>query len=226
VNKQIILFIVASIVVMGVVIYSYRPVVLSHVEPASIVSPHRTIVVMRHGQADHNISHRFNSDPASPRYVPAHLTDWGKKQIQKTIDELLDAGITGNSVVAVYASPLPRTQETAALVCGGLNIPAERLQIDNRLIEVQMGEKEGTKTYLLWSRTNAHQYGGETQEDVRNRVAEFLADIAKKHPSGTVIVVTHATPAGQLIAELGHYVPKPRQAQAEIIQFEPAGGRL
>lgn len=177
------------------------------------------VVVVRHGQSDHNVVHRFNSNPLSKQYTPSHLTEVGRVQVTTTAHELLDAGITGSAVTAVYVSPLPRAQETAEILVQGLKISHDRVHTEPRITEVQMGEKEGSKTYLVWNRANAHAYGGETEEDVFDRVKLFIDDLLKQYTNGTVLIVTHATPASQVLRALGHESRVLGKAEAEIVQI-------
>ena len=52
-------------------------------------SAHGGIILMRHGEAEHNVENRFNSAPGHPAYTIKHLTSLGQEQARKSGDELL-----------------------------------------------------------------------------------------------------------------------------------------
>ncbi|OQX33215.1 MAG: hypothetical protein B0D91_14880 [Oceanospirillales bacterium LUC14_002_19_P2] len=39
----------------------------------SMPAKEHTIIVVRHGEADHNISGRYNTNPDHPAYIPSYL---------------------------------------------------------------------------------------------------------------------------------------------------------
>src|SRR3989344_83776 len=63
------------------------------------------VIVMRHGEA---LSNKREVVSSFPETFENHLTERGKKQVQKVAEDL-----TKNGIVAVYASDLARTRETA-----------------------------------------------------------------------------------------------------------------
>lgn len=157
------------------------------------------LVVLRHAQGRHNVEREFNSNPDHPRYKPAYLTETGHEQARAAAREIKEAGFNPDNVAKVYVSPLPRTLQTAQwLITEGV-IKPEQLVIDKRLIEVQEGAREG---YLYphgfdnWDRSDATEYGGETNEQVRVRVGNLINEV--KDAKGHVIFVTHGTPARQI----------------------------
>ena len=97
--------------------------------------PHheRHMIIMRHGQGQHNVDQVYNSNPQHPNYKPSPLTKMGKEQVQESARKLLADGFTPLNIETIIVSPLQRAQETAeALVEAGL-IRRDLIQTDARL---------------------------------------------------------------------------------------------
>lgn len=142
------------------------------------------VVIMRHGQAEHNVENFRSSNPSHPRYRVSHLTKLGRAEVLKTAKALKQRGL---SITHVYASPLPRTRETARIVMKELGIPHSNLLTDKRLTERQAGDLEGT--HISYKRLNARV---ETRERMKARVQSFYRDLDDKQ---TILIVTHGIPA-------------------------------
>jgi broad specificity phosphatase PhoE len=110
------------------------------------------------------------------------LTDKGRRQAERLGEELADAGIA-----RLYASPMGRTIETAAIV--GARLGLEPI-VDARLIETDKGRWEGEiraevkkrepERYRVLRRT-PHRFrypGGEALHEHLRRVRDALEDIA------------------------------------------------
>jgi broad specificity phosphatase PhoE len=99
---------------------------------------------------------------------------------------------------ALYASPLDRTRETAAILADRLDLP---VGIREDVNEVDFGEWTGLtfdqvradKRWLPWQscRSIAAIPGGESWRQVQDRTVGALFDLRRHHPEGTVVVVTH-----------------------------------
>jgi broad specificity phosphatase PhoE len=98
----------------------------------------------------------------------------------------------------IYASPLERTRETAAIVANRLQVP---VAIRNDLTELDFGEWTGLtfdqvradRRWLPWQRCRsiAAIPGGESWRGVQDRIVAALFDLRRNHPEGTVVVVSH-----------------------------------
>ncbi|WP_373974768.1 phosphoglycerate mutase family protein [Chitinibacter sp. SCUT-21] len=141
-----------------------------------------TIYLLRHGQTEFNAERRLQGHCDSP------LTALGEEQAQAMgaalRDELGDELRNGHDY-AVLVSPLGRAQQTARLVCQQLGIPTQRIQTDQRLIEVSFGNWE--KLNVLELHAEQPQLAkldnwyfeapnGEAYTDVVARIEHFLAD--------------------------------------------------
>jgi broad specificity phosphatase PhoE len=124
--------------------------------------------------------------------------------------------------VAVYASPLERTMQTASIIgeaCGVAVTPHDAF------IEMDVGAWTGHSIVSLdadatdaWRRFNAYRSGtpapgGELQLTVQARVVAALLELASAHADATVVVVTHA----EIIrVAVGHALGVPIDLQRRI----------
>lgn len=176
---------------------------LSFFLTTGLTSSERNLIVIRHGEASNNLDKTYNSNPESPNYKIANLTDQGRQTVIRTAKELLVKGFNNNNIVAVISSPLPRAAETAeTLVQQGL-VTKNKLSFDDRLTEQQAGDLEGNQV-KPWNPEFARNYHAESKEQVESRVEDFYKDLLKKYPSGNIVVVTHQSIAEKLLDLAGH----------------------
>lgn len=146
-------------------------------------------------------------------YLVRHgRTQWnaeGRVQGGGNLDEVgvaqvcaLARRLASHQFEAVYASPLPRTRQTAAIVAGALGLP---VRLHFLLRDLDYGETAGMLTTELrarypdlWERLRTAPEtvefpGGESLGVLRRRMERFLREAAARH-SGDVLVVTHDSP--------------------------------
>ena len=111
-------------------------------------------------------------------------------------------------VQAIYSSDLPRAQETAAILARGTGLA---VTVDARLREINLGVWEGLSSELIAARfaaelaerardpVNARAPGGECAAEVAARVWAAADDMARAHPAGPVLVVSHGLALATLI---------------------------
>ncbi len=109
--------------------------------------------------------------------------------------------------VAVYASPLERTRQTAAPIARALGV---RVRIARGLVEVDVGRWTGEKLARLvktpdWSAV--HRWpggfrfpGGESFADMSTRASAAVLELVHAHPGDTVVAVSHADPIKAVVA--------------------------
>ncbi len=183
----------------------------------------RHLIIVRHGEGEHNVTHFYNSNPKHPHYKPSHLTDKGQEQVKKAAEMLLTYGFDNRTIAAVYVSPLPRAIESAHIISDIGVFSPDKIHIDQRLIETQAGEREGlfkdslTKDAWFVGPNEAKSYKGESNEDVRKRVLAIYDEIEKKHKEGHVIFITHGMPGMELIDTLTQERVRLETAQLYIV---------
>jgi broad specificity phosphatase PhoE len=153
-------------------------------------SPQKLILI-RHGEADHNVSHVYNSNPAHPNYSPSHLTINGKETVKETAKKLLADGFNNENIARVYVSPLPRTAETANLLASCGLFSKDKITFDQKLIEIEAGNLEGLEQGPYWNDETAYKYHAETPSQVSHRINIFYKNLREEIPCGNVIVITH-----------------------------------
>ena len=124
------------------------------------------------------------------------------QQVSESADMLMQEGFNSQNIGAVLYSPLLRTKETAqVLVAKGL-IQESVLQEESRLIEVQMGSREGMPYQNFRQRSfdhsDAQAWDGETDEDVRGRIIGLCREIGERFQHGHIMLITHGSPAMEL----------------------------
>jgi broad specificity phosphatase PhoE len=152
-----------------------------------------TILLARHGETDWNVERRVQGHSDTP------LNETGRAQAL-ALAEALD----GAELDAVYSSDLARALDTAQVVADRLGLPVSMLP---ELRERHFGSWEGLTDDEIFARFPAAKSGswgdGETKEEMRQRVLEALQRIARDHPGGSVLVVTHGGPVRALLVECG-----------------------
>jgi isoleucyl-tRNA synthetase len=156
-------------------------------------------VVMRHGESVSNVLGIIN-DNNEIKKCP--LTEKGIKEV-KASAEVLKKTIQekGLKVGHIYASPLIRTQETAHLTADVLGFSKDDIITDSRLREINCGILSGQpiseyQNYFTdpEDKMNKPIPNGESNADVKKRMAEFFYDIDSKHENELIVVVTHGLP--------------------------------
>jgi isoleucyl-tRNA synthetase len=152
--------------------------------------------VMRHGEGEQNVLNILSSKVDNPH----HLTEKGKEQTLATAEKLKDKKIT-----KIIASPFVRTKETAEIVAETFGIPAEEIVYDVRLGEIDLGDfnMKAFESYGAFYSSFEEMLekpvpGGESHNDLRKRVGQFLYEIDKKYSDENILLVTHESPAWAL----------------------------
>jgi probable phosphoglycerate mutase len=123
-----------------------------------------------------------------------HLNQKGEAEAQR-----LAARLASLRPAAIYSSPMERAQETAAVISRILGLP---VLTEPGLNEIDYGDWTGKTfdeldTFQEWRRYNmrrhtAHIPGGESMPQLLQRAWQTVERLHKSHPSGLVILVSHA----------------------------------
>jgi broad specificity phosphatase PhoE len=188
-----------------------------------------TILLVRHGETDWNSEGRWQGHADRP------LNEAGRAQALALADSL-----AGRQIDAVYSSDLLRAHATARIVADRVGLPVE---LDAGLREVDVGEWSGRSRddlersdpegFRRWREGGKGWRGGESYEQMGKRVVAAVLEIARRHPGGTVLVVTHggsiracrATAAGveyaaSRVSAIGS------TGNCEVVELAVADGRL
>jgi len=165
---------------------------------ASTSTPPTVVLFVRHGQT-----------PTTGKKLPGrarglHLAPAGLIQA-----EAAGARISAlNKVKAVYASPMERTQETAAPISRACGL---RVRTHKGLIEADFGAWTGKNLSALrklpeWKTVQSYPSGfrfprGESFSEMQTRMTGAVAELVAKHPGETIVAVSHADTIKAAIAD-------------------------
>lgn len=142
------------------------------------------LYVARHGRSNYNDLQLFNSDPN----VDVHLTDLGIKQAEDLAIRLKDVAIDH-----IYASELKRTQQTAEIVnkYHGVRVSIEAVLNDHRSgFENQSYDEYDQLFDASDDKYNARFNDGESLNDTRVRMKEFLGKLSEAEYENVLIVTS------------------------------------
>ncbi|MEZ5938873.1 MAG: histidine phosphatase family protein [Hyphomonadaceae bacterium] len=151
-------------------------------------APRRTIYLVRHGQTEWNAERRMQGQWDS------RLSEAGRAHADASGRFLATCGVE-----AVFASPLGRVQETAAIIRRHLDIEPVN---DPRLMEWSSGDWSGRlyadlqtddpETFAAWraDMINVRSPNGENFLDLAVRARSFLDDIAESRAQ-TIALIAH-----------------------------------
>ena len=148
-----------------------------------------SIYLVRHGQTAWNKEEIFRGRTDIP------LDETGLKQA-----ELAGEYFKAMVIQGVYSSPLLRAWQTAEQIARFQNLKTQPIE---GIIDMSFGNWEGhalqeieridPETYRQW-REEPHLAklpGGESLDDVRFRAMAVLEWVIKKHPEGSVVLISH-----------------------------------
>jgi probable phosphoglycerate mutase len=146
-----------------------------------------TILLARHGETDWNSERRWQGHADRP------LNDVGREQAHELAETLSDRAID-----VVYSSDLARAHETALIVARRRGLPVE---VDSGLREVDVGDWAGRQlteieavdpeAFGRWQQGRKAWNGGESYEEMGERVVAAVLRLAARHPGQTILIVTH-----------------------------------
>ena len=155
------------------------------------------LLLLRHGQTELSVQRRY-SGRGNPE-----LTEVGRSQAADAARYLAQKG----GIAAVISSPLHRAHATATAAADALGL---NVVIDETLTETDFGEWEGLTfpeaakshpdVHGRWLRdTSLAAPGGESFDEVGQRVHRARDRIVAEYPGATVLVVSHVTPIKTLL---------------------------
>jgi probable phosphoglycerate mutase len=160
-----------------------------------------TLLLARHGATDFSVEKRFSGIGG----VDKPLNALGNAQAQALAREISERGRAD----VIVASPLLRTQQTAAYISEAIGIPVEP---DEGFAECAFGEWDGftfTEVRERWpeqlnswlASTEIAPPGGESFADVNRRVEAARLGVLERHAGKRVIIVAHVTPIKVMVSQ-------------------------
>ncbi|KOR90137.1 histidine phosphatase family protein [Paenibacillus solani] len=157
-----------------------------------------TIYLVRHGQTEWNVQHRFQGHKDSP------LTELGIQQAEWLGDALKE-----DNFDLIYSSTSNRAYHTADIIRGGRNVPITACE---EFREINLGVWEGQtqeRIAELYPQQLDHFWNhpelfsvqdSETFNEVRERTVNKLVDIVGSNPGASILLVTHTVVVKLLMA--------------------------
>jgi probable phosphoglycerate mutase len=187
------------------------------------------ILLARHGETDWNSERRWQGHSDRP------LNEAGREQARELAEALADRAID-----AVYSSDLARAHETALIVAQRLGLPVE---VEAGLREVDVGDWSGRllteieaadpEAFQRWRQGRKGWSGGESYEEMGERVVAAVLRLAARHPGETLLLVTHGgsiRACRAWAAGLDYAASRASaigsMANCEVAELQVAGGRL
>ncbi|PXX57686.1 putative phosphoglycerate mutase [Nocardia tenerifensis] len=155
------------------------------------------LLLLRHGQTELSVQRRYSGRGNPP------LTELGREQAARAAKMLAAKG----GISAVLTSPLSRARDTAEAAAAALGAP---LTVSDGLIETDFGEWEGLSFREAAERDpdlhgrwlgdpSLPAPGGESFDQVRERVDAVRRDLIGLYPGANLVVVSHVTPIKTLL---------------------------
>ena len=161
--------------------------------------PKPTVVLfVRHGQTP-------TTGTKLPGRAPGlHLAEKGVRQAEAAGSRIAALG----RVKAIYASPMERTQETAAPIAKACKL---RVRTHKGLIEADFGTWTGKNLSSLrklpeWTTVQNYPSGfrfprGESFPEMQTRMTGAITELVAKHPGETIVAVSHADTIKAAVAD-------------------------
>jgi isoleucyl-tRNA synthetase len=169
--------------------------------------PQTELIVMRHGEATHNLKDLWAVLPELDSRIT--LTENGKQNILQAAPKLIKENID-----MIISSPSLRCKETAELVSKALEISDFETMPEfyDRLVSEVFDGKPVSSFNKEFSNFEEHFYkkpaGSENLRELRARVMRGVFALVKKHPGKKILVITHGAPSWVLFAATEGYEEK------------------
>ena len=156
---------------------------------------------LRHGQSQNNALDIVSSNPKNTY----HLTEKGKKQVDRSVKAFIKQ-LKGKKIDLIVSSDFARAHETAELAAKLLGYGA-KIVIDKRLREIDCGifDDKHIREYHAYFSSLEEKFvkvapKGESLNDVKKRMTEFVYELDAKHKEKNILIVGHEYPIWALFA--------------------------
>lgn len=140
------------------------------------------IYFVRHGESESNLRGVFAGQREN-----STLTEKGKQQAKDTA-QTIKSKIP--KIDRVISGPLLRTLETAEIIAQEIGFPKDKIEIDIRITEYDMGSLTGTPIHKISSIVLTSAENAENTDEFRNRVYSCIKELSEQPE--TILVVSHA----------------------------------
>ena len=153
---------------------------------------------------------RHGATPSTGKILPGRapgleLSELGRAQAEAAAARIAELE---RRPVAVYASPLERTRQTAAPIARALGL---RVRSEAGLLECDFGDWTGRRLDQLRRRREWSQIqrapslfrfpGGESFAEMATRTWDAVVALGRRHPGETIVAVSHADPIKAVLSQ-------------------------
>lgn len=151
-----------------------------------------TYFILRHGETPYQLKKEEIMYPW-PEPSPILLTEKGRRQIKNAAQKFKDEKID-----LIFSSDISRTRETAKIISKEIKV---KPIFDVRLREINKGIYNGKliKEYKKIFSDQKQRFfkrplNGESRQDCKKRMIDFLEEIDKKYRNKNILIISHGTP--------------------------------
>lgn len=181
------------------------------------------LIMVRHGESEGNRDRRFTISPEVP------LTELGRQQAHEAAKRIAERFAPER----IISSPYRRAHQTSEIIASELGLPIE---VVHDLHERELGVLKGESYDLLRDLAGQDSgydpkrgwlwrpEGGESYEDVRQRVSVAIEDLRRRYPDQELVVVSHG---GVMLSLWAHLTQTwenahiPDNCEIVLIEHEP-----
>jgi broad specificity phosphatase PhoE len=181
------------------------------------------LIMVRHGESEGNRDRRFTISPEVP------LTELGREQAREAAQRIAKRFAPER----IISSPYRRAHQTSEIIASELGLPIE---VVHDLHERDLGVLKGESYDLLRDLAGQDSgydpkrgwlwrpEGGESYEDVRQRVSVAIDEIRQRYPDQELVVVSHG---GVMLSMWAHLTGAwedahlPSNCEIVLIEHEP-----
>ena len=184
------------------------------------------LIMVRHGESEGNRDRRFTISPEVP------LTELGRQQAREAARRIAKRFTPAR----IISSPYRRARQTSDIIAGELDL---QIEVVHDLHERELGVLKGQSYDLLRDLAGQDSgydpkrgwlwrpAGGESYEDVRQRVSLAIDDIRRRYPVEELVVVSHGGVMLSLWAHLtGAWEAAHLPPNCGIVLIEHESGRV
>ncbi|MCC6323375.1 histidine phosphatase family protein [Candidatus Nomurabacteria bacterium] len=151
------------------------------------------IYFVRHGESESNIKGVF-----AGQREDSTLTEKGKEQAKNTAYNIKSEI---PRIDRIICGPLKRARETAEIIAQNIGFDNNKIEVDNRITEYDMGSLTGTPIHKISSITLTTAKNAENPNEFRTRIYSCIKELAEKPE--TILVVSHAV-VGRILETIKH----------------------
>ncbi len=159
------------------------------------------IFLVRHGEVE-------NKKDIIYGYMPLPLSKKGEREAKKAA-----VFLKSKNIVAIFASPMRRTQQTAKILNKAVSKGKLKIQIEKDLRETGWGHflegltmeqarKKYPKDTLLYNRQPSKAKKGESLKNIATRMLRVIQKGVKKYPGQNLVFVSHRDPILALLLKI------------------------